>query len=153
MKTLLAFLLFVILFVIGANAGDINTQYSRVMACQTPDSRLYIEIFHDQSGFMGAPKNPTGYLILWATTMGKDTQKRLVMDVPMKHVTSGSGCALDVKWSQKKYDGTNTVSDFNAVIANCGVMNSASKGKLIQNDIHPDGKITSAQADLNCQIQ
>jgi len=102
---------------------------------------------------MGAPKNPVGYLVLWATVVGKDTQKSLVQDVPMKHTMSGSACALDIRWSLKKYDGTNGISNFNAVIAGCSMMNSSPKGKLIQDDVYPNGKVISAQADLNCQLQ
>lgn len=147
-------LLIALLFSFYANAADTNTQYSRVMACQTPDSRLYIEIFHDQAGILGAPKNPTGYLVLWATTMGKDTQKRLVLDVPMKHSIEGNNvCILDVNWSQKKYDGSNATSNFNMLIAGCSVMNKTPKGKLKQDDVYPNGKIITAQADLNCQLQ
>lgn len=133
--------------------AQVQEQYPRVMSCQTPDSKAYIEVFHDQSGLMGAPKNTTGYLVVWSTVMGKDTQKRLVLDVPMKHVKESGTCYLDIKWTSKKYNGTNAISNFHAMVDNCNIMNHAPKGKITQEDVYPDGKIVNAASDLNCQLQ
>lgn len=152
MKILILALMFVALYSAPAFA-EVNPQFARIMGCQTPDSRQYLEIFHDQEGPIGTPKNPIGYLVLWTTTMGKDTQKRLVTDVPMKYTLSGGNCVLDVKWSQKKYDGSNAISNFHAVVAGCNALNNAPKGKLTQEDVYPSGKVVSVSVDLNCQLQ
>ncbi len=130
-----------------------QTQYPRVMACQTPDAKLYLEIFHDQEGMLGAPTKPTGYLVLWATTMGKDTQKRLVLDVPMKHAMSGGTCMLDIKWSQRMMNGAEGTSNYNVIIAGCAMAGNLPKGKLTQEDVYKSGKVVTASADLNCQLQ
>ncbi|MES2769774.1 MAG: hypothetical protein V4596_11575 [Bdellovibrionota bacterium] len=147
--------LFLIIFSINSFAqNSLNTQYPRVMACQNPSSNIYVEVFHDQSGFLGAPKNPTGYLILWSTIMGKDTQKRLVLDVPMKHISEGgSGCTLDIKWSQKKGSGADAISHFHIQVAACNMLDKAPKGKITQNDVYSSGKVITTSSDLNCQLQ
>jgi hypothetical protein len=135
-----------------ADDGGLNTVYPRVVACQTPGAYSYIEIFHDQAGFMGAPVNPTGIVIIWSTAEGKDTQKRVLLDVPMKHVATGStSCDLDVKWAQKKYNGTHAIANFHVVVEACNLLNHTPKGNLTEDDVYPDGKIVTTKVDLMCQ--
>jgi hypothetical protein len=144
-----------LLFALNALAdGSLNTQYPRIMGCQTLDAYLYVEIFHDQAGFMGAPKNPLGYLVVWSTAMGKDTQKRVVLDVPMKHVPDSSGgCTLDVTWSTKAGSGATATSTFNLQVPACNLLDHAPKGKITQTDVYTSGKTVVTTANLMCQLQ
>jgi hypothetical protein len=136
----------------GFAQESLNTKFPRVMNCQIPTPGLFFEVYHDQSGTFGAPVNPTGYLVIWGTVMGKDTQKRLVLDVQMKQTGGGSNCILEMKWTQKNYD-KNAISSMVVDIEACNFLSMETKGKITQEDVYQDGKKQTSVADVNCKLQ
>lgn len=84
--------------------------------------------------------------------MGKDTQKTLVLDVPMKGSMEGMTCVLDVKWSEPKGNGVDATSHYNVIVKGC-TLSGAPKATMVRQDVYKNGKTESSTTDLTCQVQ